>query len=138
MTVSEHNPAAAAAPQSLPPVRCAVPTVFVTLTANLTQMRGEEEHSLPQMCVEALKLSMMPEKRDRKEAHPFHVLVASPRQGKSRWLDEPVVKVNAHPIEVNGVRLVAIPFSYNGTEQRVPRDGRRGWRCRSREAIWCP
>ena len=29
MTVSEHNPAAAAAPQSLPPARCAV----LTLTA---------------------------------------------------------------------------------------------------------
>ena len=34
LTVSEHNPVAAAAPQPLPPAPCAVPTVFVTLTAN--------------------------------------------------------------------------------------------------------
>ena len=114
MTVSEHNPAAAAAPHPLPAARCAVPTVFVTFTANLTRMCGEDRHELLQTCVEALKLSATPENRDKKEAHPFHVLVSSPRQGKSRWLDELVVKINAHPIEVNGVRLVAIPFTYNG------------------------
>ena len=114
LTISEHNPAAAAAPQPLPPAPCAVPTVFVTLTANLTQMCGEERHELLQTCVEALKLSATPENMQKKEAHPFHVLVSSPRQGKSRWLDELVAKINAHPIEVYGVRLVAIPISYNG------------------------
>ena len=88
LCIDEHNPAAAAGPQPLPPAPCAVPTVFVTLTTNSTQMCGEERHELLQTCVKALKLSATPENMQRKEAHPFHVLVSSPRQGKSRWKDE--------------------------------------------------
>jgi hypothetical protein len=43
---------------------------------------------LLQTCVKALKLSATPENMQKKEAHPFHVLVSSPWQGKSRWKDE--------------------------------------------------
>ena len=35
LCIDEHNPAAAAGHQPLPPAPCAVPTVFVTLTTNL-------------------------------------------------------------------------------------------------------
>ena len=77
-------------------------------------MCGEDRHKLLQECVEALKVSMMAQNLHNKEAHPFHVLVSSPRQGKTRWLDELVAKINAHPIVVEGLRLVAIPISYNG------------------------
>ena len=94
-----------------------LPTAFAPLTVHPTEsMLGAARCATLKSCLGRIRRFAGDTSRIRDHSLPFSMLISSPRQGKTRWLDELCAAANTDS------RICAVPISYNGDVAMCAKD----------------
>ena len=94
-----------------------LPTAFAPLTVHPTEsMLGTARCATLKSCLGRIRRFAGDTSRIRDHSLPFSMLISSPRQGKTRWLDELCAAANTDS------RICAVPISYNGDVAMCAKD----------------